>query len=98
MKPRTTLKLKKRKPGRMRPLKVEKLRSGSRSFRSKRQPKVLLPAKAVNGKAHPTVKPHPIAHEIDHARTSADSQQASTLQLYLREIGQVKLLTPKEEI
>ncbi len=38
------------------------------------------------------------AHHEPVERVSADSAQAPALQLYMREIGQVKLLTPAEEV
>lgn len=45
------------------------------------------------------VAPEPIpAGPEDHMSRPAGTPQASMLQLYLREIGQVKLLTPKEEL
>src|ERR1044071_4737211 len=40
-----------------------------------------------------------LARETEPAQlTPGDSERGDSLQLYLREIGQVKLLTPKEEI
>jgi RNA polymerase primary sigma factor len=39
-----------------------------------------------------------VAHAEPAERASADTTQAPALQLYMREIGQVKLLTPAEEV
>ena len=47
----------------------------------------------------PRMKPVLVAREIEPAEAMpASAPHGDTLQLYLREIGQVKLLTPKEEI
>jgi RNA polymerase primary sigma factor len=40
----------------------------------------------------------PVAEDVEIESTPADAPQANMLQLYLREIGQVKLLTPAEEL
>jgi RNA polymerase primary sigma factor len=46
-----------------------------------------------------SVPREPLVHEVEPARTSAGAiSPVPTLQLYLREIGQVNLLTPQEEI
>jgi RNA polymerase primary sigma factor len=47
----------------------------------------------------PPARPEPVPgdHEQPPEQTSREPAQGGALQLYLREIGQVKLLTPKEE-
>jgi len=40
----------------------------------------------------------PVAEDVEVESIPADAPQGNMLQLYLREIGQVKLLTPKEEL
>jgi len=61
------------------------------SRRARRLRKTPLPAAATT---KPLLTPVAIEPEI----ISTESLQGDTLQLYLREIGQVKLLTPQEEI
>jgi RNA polymerase primary sigma factor len=62
----------------------------SRRARQLRTPALLV--------ANVPTKPLPISAAIEPEIISTESLHGDTLQLYLREIGQVKLLTPKEEI
>src|SRR5262249_24375498 len=90
-----------------------KVRLARRGKLPKVRPARPLEPRMVNGKkqsgvqlssarpAPATVSPHlPASHEGEVTETIASSRipQAPTLQLYLREIGQVKLLTPQEEV
>src|ERR1041385_2987531 len=66
-------------------------------------PSVALPAKGQNWtapgqeRARDVERRVPASHEAP-VRSGADGARGDTLELYLREIGQVKLLTPAEEI
>jgi len=62
------------------------------SRRSRRLREPVLPAAAAPAAALTTTVP------VETEALPAESLPGDTLQLYLREIGQVKLLTPKEEI
>src|SRR5947199_3586823 len=99
MKRQTLLTLKKKKTGRNHPFRVAKLPS-----RRVRAPRIspVEKSRAPNPEASgavPTLEAKPVLQEPEYAKaTPADSTQVPALQLYLREIGQVKLLTPKEEI
>ena len=85
---------KKMKQGRRRAGKVTSVRGGSRLTVL---PKTVRLGKPSRAPALPAPPPEPVNHEPAE-RISADSPQAPALQLYMREIGQVKLLTPAEEI
>ena len=91
-----TLKLRKLRP-KPHPFRIAKLTSNR--HRTKRN-QAKAPAFAPKVPAtEPTTMPKPQFHAAESpAEPRAGMTQVPALQLYLREIGQVKLLTPKEEI
>src|SRR5438067_6194535 len=99
MKRQMLLTLKKKKTGRNQPIKVAKL--PSRRARARRMPPAEQQSRSASPAAPAVVslpKTKPLVHDPEYVKGPADSTQVPALQLYLREIGQVKLLTPKEEI
>jgi len=73
---------------------VASLRMSTKGPRLSKQPRVRAPMLALEVKPE---TPQPVAtREAEPVRF--ESAQGNSLQLYLREIGQVKLLTPAEEI
>src|SRR6185436_5353279 len=88
--------------------KAAKPRFPRRGKLPKVRPSAAFGRRGVNGKtqprpAEPPVMPPRVVEPVTHAPEVAEAvatrtPQAPTLQLYLREIGQVKLLTPQEEI
>src|SRR5689334_19326027 len=73
---------------------VASLRMSTKAPRLSKQSRVRAPLLSLDLKEEE--KPQPAAKEAEPVRL--ESAQGNTLQLYLREIGQVKLLTPAEEI
>ena len=74
---------------------VASLRMSTKAPRLSKQSRVRAPLLSLNFKEEE--KPKPAAtRQAEPVRF--ESTQGNTLQLYLREIGQVKLLTPAEEI
>jgi len=74
---------------------VASLRMSTKAPRLSKQSRVPAPLLSLNFKEEE--KPKPVAtRQAEPVRF--ESTQGNTLQLYLREIGQVKLLTPAEEI
>src|SRR5437763_486900 len=99
MKRQMLLTLKKKKTGRNQPIKVAKL--PSRRARARRIPPAEQQSRSASPAAPAVVslpQTKPLVHDPEYVKGPADSTQVPALQLYLREIGQVKLLTPKEEI
>src|SRR2546430_1417772 len=99
MKRQKLLQLRKAKPRQKQPFRLAKLPSHrGRTKRTLRREKS-APAIRFSPELIPTPKPQPVSPEAPsvHVRP-ADSTQVPALQLYLREIGQVKLLTRQEEI
>jgi RNA polymerase primary sigma factor len=74
---------------------VASLRMSTKAPRLSKQSRVPAPLLSLNFKEEE--KPKPVATE-EREPVRLESAQGNTLQLYLREIGQVKLLTPAEEI
>jgi RNA polymerase primary sigma factor len=74
---------------------VASLRMSTKAPRLSKQSRVRTPLLSLNLKEE--VKPEPTVKEQAEP-VRLESAQGNTLQLYLREIGQVKLLTPAEEI
>src|SRR5260370_12063462 len=73
---------------------VASLRMSTKGSRLSKQSRVRAPLLSLSVKEE---KPNPAATEQAEP-VRLESTQGNTLQLYLREIGQVKLLTPAEEI
>src|SRR5438309_593813 len=99
MKRQKLLQLRKAKPRQKQPFRLAKLPSPrGRPKRTLRREKS-APAIRFSPELIPTPKPQPVSQEAPsiHVRPG-DSTQVPALQLYLREIGQVKLLTPQEEV
>src|SRR5438309_11377230 len=99
MKRQKLLQLRKAKPRQKQPFRLAKLPSPrGRPKRTLRREKS-APAIRFSPELIPTPKPQPVSPEAPsvHVRPG-DSTQVPALQLYLREIGQVKLLTRQEEI
>src|SRR5438874_3424629 len=99
MKRQMLLTLKKKKTWRNQPIKVAKL--PSRRARARRIPPAEQQSRSASPAAPAVVslpQTKPLVHDPEYVKGPADSTQVPALQLYLREIGQVKLLTPKEEI
>ena len=74
---------------------VASLRMSTKGPRLSKQSRVRAPLLSLDFKEEP--KPQPAAQRQPEP-VRHESAQGNTLQLYLREIGQVKLLTPAEEI
>jgi RNA polymerase primary sigma factor len=72
---------------------VASLRMSTKGPRFSNQSRVRAPLVSLNFKGEPKPEPARAPETVRH-----ESAQGNTLQLYLREIGQVKLLTPAEEI
>jgi RNA polymerase primary sigma factor len=95
MKRRTTIKVRKASSRRTQSFKVARLQpvNGHKSRARRPQPAGLTTT--------PTISPQPEParqNGVPKKSNRFESTQAPALQLYLQEIGQVKLLTPKEEI
>jgi len=74
---------------------VASLRMSTKGPRLPKQSRVRAPLLSLSPKEEE--KPEPATTE-EREPVRLESTQGNTLQLYLREIGQVKLLTPAEEI
>src|SRR5215470_2844872 len=74
---------------------VASLRMSTKGPRLSKQSRVRAPLLSLDFKEEEKPKPQ-VTREAEPVRM--ESAQGNTLQLYLREIGQVKLLTPGEEI
>src|SRR5690242_4007237 len=72
---------------------VASLRMSTKGPRFTKKSRVRAPLLSLNFKDEPKPEPAAAVEPVRH-----ESAQGNTLQLYLREIGQVKLLTPAEEI